>query len=202
MAPTPALGPARGAYGRSREWIGHVERYGNRLLGWVRAETGERPVRAYSQSLWWSPGVWGIWRVRGQIITGTGRGPRHPSWRRWRNRYQRRLLLPLRLVEQAPRMPDCAACTGYESGPGQLEEILLWCLERADPGGLSLAIYAHVHFKPLGVTGYPGRYGTWKRPDPHDVYVYADLSVANTGENQLRGSPLVAGLQYVQPNEG
>ena len=41
--PVPVLGPApRGEPGESGEWIGHVERSGSKLLGWVHDETGDR----------------------------------------------------------------------------------------------------------------------------------------------------------------
>lgn len=47
--PMPVLGPSsRGQYGESGEWINHVERSGNRLLGWVHDETGVRRALSIS----------------------------------------------------------------------------------------------------------------------------------------------------------
>jgi hypothetical protein len=74
--PMPVLGPApRGEYGESGEWIGHVERSGNSLLGWVHDETGDRwdtavtSLQSISMAVSENDGK--SWRRLGQIITGT-----------------------------------------------------------------------------------------------------------------------------------
>jgi hypothetical protein len=75
MAGTPmrVLGPApRGEYGDSGEWIGHVERTGNRLLGWVHDETDDGSgagLESISMAISENDGK--SWRRLGQIITGT-----------------------------------------------------------------------------------------------------------------------------------
>jgi hypothetical protein len=72
----PVLGPApRGEIGDSGEWIGHIERSGNRLLAWVHDETGDRwdapitSLRSVSMAVSENDGK--SWRRLGQIITGT-----------------------------------------------------------------------------------------------------------------------------------
>jgi hypothetical protein len=71
--PMPVLGPApRGEYGESGEWIDHIERSGNKLLGWVHDETGDRPgMGLWSISMAVSENEGRSWRRLGQIITGT-----------------------------------------------------------------------------------------------------------------------------------
>jgi hypothetical protein len=71
--PFPVLGKAPpGEYGDSGQWINHVERSGNAILGWVHDETGDRPgTGLQSMSLAVSDNDGKSWRRLGQIITGT-----------------------------------------------------------------------------------------------------------------------------------
>jgi len=64
-------GPA-GEYGDSCQALSHVEWSGNTLLGWVHAETGDRPGQGlWSMSLVSSEDEGRSWQRLGQIITGT-----------------------------------------------------------------------------------------------------------------------------------
>ena len=68
----PVLSPgAAGTYDASGQWLNHVERSGNILLGWVHCETGDAPGQGLkSISLVKSNDDGMTWEKLGQIITG------------------------------------------------------------------------------------------------------------------------------------